>query len=68
MHTLSTHLLTIDTASRRPIHEQLAEGLKELIARGELRAGVALPLVRQLAADLGVNLNTGRCGLQATAE
>src|SRR5215469_11746678 len=58
MHTLSTQLPTIDTASRRPIYEQLAEGLKELIARGELREGVALPPVRQLAADLGINLNT----------
>jgi GntR family transcriptional regulator len=58
MHTLGTQRLTIDTASRRPIYEQLAEGLKELIARDELREGVALPPVRQLAADLGVNLNT----------
>lgn len=51
-------LLTIDTASRKPIYEQLADGLKALIARGELQEGVALPPVRQLAADLGVNLNT----------
>lgn len=51
-------LLSIDTASRKPIYEQLADGLKALIARGELREGVTLPPVRQLAADLGVNLNT----------
>ena len=56
MHTLKT--LTIDTESRRPIYEQLADGLKALIAGGELREGVTLPPVRQLAADLGVNLNT----------
>lgn len=55
MHTLQ---LTIDMASRRPIYEQLADGLKSLIARGELREGVTLPPVRQLASDLGVNLNT----------
>ena len=55
MHTLH---LTIDMASRRPIYEQLADGLKSLIARGELREGVTLPPVRQLASDLGVNLNT----------
>ena len=55
MHTLH---LTIDMASRRPIYEQLADGLKGLIARGELREGVTLPPVRQLAGDLGVNLNT----------
>jgi GntR family transcriptional regulator len=29
-----------------------------LIARGELREGMALPPVRQVADDLGVNLNT----------
>jgi GntR family transcriptional regulator len=58
MHTLNMQFLTIDTASRKPIYEQLADGLKALIARGELREGVTLPPVRQLAGDLGVNLNT----------
>lgn len=58
MHTVNSHLLTIDTASRQPIYEQLAEGLKAMIARGDLAEGVTLPPVRQLAADLGVNLNT----------
>ncbi len=58
MHTLNAQFLTIDTASRKPIYEQLADGLKALIARGELKEGVTLPPVRQLAADLGVNLNT----------
>jgi GntR family transcriptional regulator len=58
MHTLNSQFLTIDTQSRRPIYEQLADGLKALIARGDLREGVTLPPVRQLASDLGVNLNT----------
>jgi GntR family transcriptional regulator len=58
MHTLKTQLLAIDTESRTPIYEQLANGLKGMIARGELREGVTLPPVRQMAADLGVNLNT----------
>jgi GntR family transcriptional regulator len=58
MHTINTQFLTIDTASRKAIYEQLADGLKALIARGELREGVTLPPVRQLAVDLGVNLNT----------
>jgi GntR family transcriptional regulator len=58
MHTLNSQFLTIDTESRKPIYEQLADGLKALIARGEVREGVTLPPVRQLAADLGVNLNT----------
>lgn len=50
--------LTIDTTDPRPIYQQVADGIKELIARGKLPEGAALPPVRQLAADLGVNLNT----------
>lgn len=58
MHTVDKQFLAIDTASRKPIYQQLTDGLKSLIARGDLRQGVTLPPVRQLAADLGVNLNT----------
>ena len=50
--------LTIDTSDRRPIYQQVADAIKSLIARGELQEGAPLPPVRQLAADLGVNLNT----------
>jgi len=50
--------LTIDTADARPIYQQVVHGIKELIARGKLAEGAPLPPVRQLAADLGVNLNT----------
>jgi GntR family transcriptional regulator len=54
---LAMHI-TIDEADARPIYRQVADELKTLIALGELREGAALPPVRQLAADLGVNLNT----------
>ena len=50
--------LTINTKDPRPIYQQVADGIKELIASGKLKEGVVLPPVRQLAADLGVNLNT----------
>src|ERR1700731_1443615 len=50
--------LTINTKDSRPIYQQVADGIKELIARGELAEGTLLPPVRQLAADLGINLNT----------
>lgn len=50
--------LTISTDDPRSIYQQVADGIKELIARGELREGTMLPPVRQLANDLGVNLNT----------
>jgi GntR family transcriptional regulator len=50
--------VTVDTSDPRPIYQQVADGIKELIAHGDLKEGTALPPVRQLAADLGVNLNT----------
>ncbi|MFN0121130.1 MAG: GntR family transcriptional regulator [Blastocatellia bacterium] len=50
--------ISVDTNDRRPIYEQVMDEIRNLIARGELREGAALPPVRQLAADLGVNLNT----------
>ena len=51
-------MLTISLASSVPIHDQLVAGLRSLIAQGKLVAGDELPPVRQLAADLGINLNT----------
>jgi GntR family transcriptional regulator len=51
-------LLHIDLEDRKPIYQQVADGLRMLIATGELAEGQALPPVRQLASDLGVNLNT----------
>jgi GntR family transcriptional regulator len=50
--------LAIDTNDPRPIYSQVADGIKDLIARGKLAEGTPLPPVRQVAADLGVNLNT----------
>lgn len=50
--------LTIDTTDRRAIYQQVADGIRTLIAAGQLAEGEPLPPVRQLAADLGVNLNT----------
>lgn len=50
--------ITIDERDRRPLYQQVTDEIKTLIARGELREGNSLPPVRQVAADLGVNLNT----------
>ncbi len=50
--------LHIDTASRLPIYQQLAQQIREAIARGELQPEVGLPSVRQLSRDLVVNPNT----------
>jgi GntR family transcriptional regulator len=50
--------ITIDERDSRPIYRQVVDEIKGLIARGELEEGSSLPPVRQVAADLGVNLNT----------
>ena len=50
--------VTIDDRDARPLYKQVADEIKALIARGELAEGAALPPVRQLAIDLGINLNT----------
>src|SRR2546422_9775683 len=50
--------IIVDENDHRPIYQQVVDEIKALIARGELREGSSLPPVRQVAADLGVNLNT----------
>jgi GntR family transcriptional regulator len=51
-------MITIMLDSPVPLHDQLVSELRGLIAQGELAVGDELPSVRQLAADLGINLNT----------
>lgn len=51
-------LIQIEPTSDIPIYTQLANQLTELIARGELIGGDALPSVRSLAADLSMNMHT----------
>lgn len=48
----------ISTASRLPIYQQLAQQIREAIARGELQPEASLPSVRQLSRELIVNPNT----------
>lgn len=50
--------IAVDTTDRRPIYQQVVDEIKGLIANRTLKEGYALPSVRQLAADLNVNLNT----------
>ena len=52
-------LITINLDDPRPIYQQIVDAVKSLIASGELPEGASLPPVRQVAADLGVNLK--RC-------
>jgi GntR family transcriptional regulator len=50
--------ITIRPDDPRPIYQQIVDAIKALIAQGKLVEGAPLPPVRQVAADLGVNLNT----------
>lgn len=50
--------ITIDERDKRPLYQQVVDEIKGLIATGELPEGSSLPPVRQVATDLGVNLNT----------
>ena len=51
-------MLQIVTGDPRPIIRQIADGIKRLVAGGELQPGDALPSVRGLAQQLSVNPNT----------
>ena len=51
------HIL-IDESDPRQIYRQVADEIRRLIAGGALAEGESLPSVRQVAMDLGVNLNT----------
>jgi GntR family transcriptional regulator/MocR family aminotransferase len=48
-------LITLDPASREPLHRQIETAIRENIRTGRLRRGSALPATRNLAATLGVS-------------
>ena len=51
-------MLQIATGDPRPINRQIVDGVKRLIASGELVVGAGLPSVRGLATQLAINPNT----------
>lgn len=51
-------MITVQLNSPVPLVDQIVLGVRRLVASGELGPGNELPPVRQLAADLGINLNT----------
>jgi GntR family transcriptional regulator len=51
-------MLRIDLASRVPVYEQIANGLRAELVSGQFSPGTRLPTVRTLAIDLGVHHNT----------
>jgi DNA-binding transcriptional regulator YhcF (GntR family) len=51
-------VLEIDRDAEEPVYGQVARQVRLLVAAGTLPPGARLPAVRELARDLGVNLNT----------
>lgn len=58
MSTRTPLMLEIATGDPRPINRQIVDGVRRLIASGELEPGAALPSVRGLALQLSINPNT----------
>jgi GntR family transcriptional regulator len=64
-----TVVLQIVTGDPRPIVRQITDGVKRLIAAGELLPGDILPSVRGLAQQLSINPNTvAKAYTELTAE
>ena len=51
-------VIQLDEGSSVPKYLQIVARIKALAARGALAPGAPLPSVRQLAVDLGINVNT----------
>lgn len=50
--------INIDPESSVPIYIQIEDSIHSLIAAGQMHPGEQLPTIRELAADIRVNLNT----------
>lgn len=51
-------VIYLDETSPTPKYQQIVEQVRALVATGALLPRAPLPSVRQLAADLGINVNT----------
>ena len=51
-------MLLVNPKSKQPLYEQLVEQLRRQLYLGVAEAGQAMPSVRQLATELGINPNT----------
>jgi GntR family transcriptional regulator len=56
--TSTMYLTEVDRAGPVPLHGQVAADIRRAIAEGEADPGDRLPLVKDIAAVLGVNKNT----------
>ena len=51
-------MFLLNPRSKQPLYKQLVEQLRRQIILGGMKAGAAMPSVRQLATELGINPNT----------
>lgn len=51
-------MINLDYRDERSLHEQIADGFRELIVKGIMSSGEQLPSVRELSVSLTVNPNT----------
>ncbi|MCQ5128119.1 GntR family transcriptional regulator [Butyricicoccus faecihominis] len=51
-------MIQIDYRDARPLYEQVADEIEQLVLRGVLAPDSQLPSVRQLATELSINPNT----------
>ena len=51
-------MIVLDYRDSRPLYEQVAERLRELMFKGALPQDAQLPSVRSLATELSINPNT----------
>lgn len=51
-------MFSLDYRDRRPIYEQVQDGLRRLIITGSIPAGSKLPPIRAMARQLEINSNT----------
>lgn len=51
-------MFSLDYRDRRPIYEQVQDGLRRLIITGSMPAGSKLPPIRAMARQLEINPNT----------
>lgn len=51
-------MISLNLTGNNPIHEQITDGVEDLIIRGLLEKDSPLPSVRELACSLAVNPNT----------
>lgn len=51
-------MINLDYKDKRPLHQQISDGIKELVVSGILSADEKIPSVRELSVSLTVNPNT----------